>query len=66
LVITLVHCTLRADKVSTGLISNSTFSAKVVYPDTSKMMIYDPRQKSGMQIFSLFIHLFFTSINLFI
>lgn len=39
-----------ADKASTGLISNSTVSAKVVYPDTSKMTIYDPRQKSGMEI----------------
>ncbi|GMY29530.1 cleavage stimulation factor subunit 77-like [Fagus crenata] len=38
------------DKVSTGLMSNSTVSAKVVYPDTSKMVIYDPRQKSGMEI----------------
>ena len=42
------HLALCADKVSTGLMSNSTVSAKVVYPDTSKMVIYDPRQKSGM------------------
>ncbi|XP_050269290.1 cleavage stimulation factor subunit 77 isoform X1 [Quercus robur] len=38
------------DKVSTGLMSNSNVSAKVVYPDISKMVIYDPRQKSGMEI----------------
>ncbi|KAM4123431.1 hypothetical protein ACJW30_01G160000 [Castanea mollissima] len=38
------------DKVSTGLLSNSNVSAKVVYPDISKMVIYDPRQKSGMEI----------------
>ncbi|XP_030952136.1 cleavage stimulation factor subunit 77-like [Quercus lobata] len=38
------------DKVSTGLMSNSNVSAKVVYPDISKMLIYDPRQKSGMEI----------------
>lgn len=61
----LVHCTLCADKVSTGLISNSNVSAKVVYPDTSKMTIYDPRQKSGMRIFSLIIHLVFTFIKFF-
>lgn len=38
------------DKISTGLMSNSNVSAKVVYPDISKMVIYDPRQKSGMEI----------------
>ncbi|XP_075647410.1 cleavage stimulation factor subunit 77 [Castanea sativa] len=38
------------DKVSTGLMSNSNVSAKVVYPDISKMVVYDPRQKSGMEI----------------
>ncbi|GKV13355.1 hypothetical protein SLEP1_g24366 [Rubroshorea leprosula] len=27
--------------------SNSTSSAKVVYPDTSKMVVYDPRQNPG-------------------
>ena len=42
------HPALCADKVSTGLMSNSNVSAKVVYPDISKMVIYDPRQKSGM------------------
>lgn len=38
------------DKVPTGLIRNSTTSAKVVYPDTSKMAIYHPSQTSGMEI----------------
>ncbi|XP_057995120.1 cleavage stimulation factor subunit 77 isoform X1 [Hevea brasiliensis] len=33
------------DKDSTGLTSNSAVSAKVVYPDTSCMVIYEPRQK---------------------
>lgn len=42
------HPALCADKVSTGLMSNSNVPAKVVYPDISKMVIYDPRQKSGM------------------
>ncbi|KAJ7976482.1 Cleavage stimulation factor subunit 77 [Quillaja saponaria] len=32
------------DGVSSGLISNSNVSGKVVYPDTSKMVVYDPRQ----------------------
>ncbi|KAL6963886.1 Cleavage stimulation factor subunit 77 [Sarracenia purpurea var. burkii] len=35
------------DKGSSGLTINSNPSAKVVYPDTSRMVIYDPRQKSG-------------------
>ncbi|KAG5526599.1 hypothetical protein RHGRI_032766 [Rhododendron griersonianum] len=35
------------DKASSGLANNSNSSAKVVYPDTSRMVIYDPRQKSG-------------------
>ncbi|GFY89686.1 tetratricopeptide repeat (TPR)-like superfamily protein [Actinidia rufa] len=34
------------DKGSSGMITNSNPSAKVVYPDTSRMLIYDPRQKS--------------------
>lgn len=39
---------LGTDKASSGLANNSNSSAKVVYPDTSRMVIYDPRQKSGM------------------
>ncbi|XP_052191786.1 cleavage stimulation factor subunit 77 isoform X2 [Diospyros lotus] len=35
------------DKDSSGPTTNSNPSAKVVYPDTSRMVIYDPRQKSG-------------------
>ncbi|GLT27717.1 hypothetical protein SLA2020_026950 [Shorea laevis] len=35
------------EKDSTVVSSNSTSSAKVVYPDTSKMMVYDPRQNPG-------------------
>ncbi|XP_050379051.1 cleavage stimulation factor subunit 77 isoform X2 [Argentina anserina] len=38
----------RTDKGSTGLTSNSSVSAKVVYPDTNQMVIYDPRQKPGV------------------
>nr|XP_016476871.1 PREDICTED: cleavage stimulation factor subunit 77-like isoform X3 [Nicotiana tabacum] len=36
-----------ADKISSGVSSNTNPLAKVVYPDTSKMTIYDPRQMSG-------------------
>ncbi|KAM7479219.1 hypothetical protein LguiA_027432 [Lonicera macranthoides] len=36
-----------ADKGSSGLATNSITSTKVVYPDTSRMMVYDPRQKHG-------------------
>ncbi|XP_057948438.1 cleavage stimulation factor subunit 77 isoform X2 [Malania oleifera] len=35
------------DKGSSGTTPNSNPSAKVVYPDTSRMLIYDPRQKPG-------------------
>ncbi|XP_006481295.1 cleavage stimulation factor subunit 77 isoform X2 [Citrus sinensis] len=35
------------DKGPSGLTSNSTTSATVIYPDTSQMVIYDPRQKPG-------------------
>ncbi|KAI4300979.1 hypothetical protein L6164_034302 [Bauhinia variegata] len=35
------------DKASMGVTSNSAMSMKVVYPDTSKMVIYDPRQNPG-------------------
>ncbi|KAL7206663.1 hypothetical protein ACSBR2_019389 [Camellia fascicularis] len=35
------------DRGSSGLTTNSNQSAKVVYPDTSRMVIYDPRQKAG-------------------
>lgn len=38
------------DKGPTGLTSNSTTSATVIYPDTSQMVIYDPRQKPGTGI----------------
>ncbi|OVA03258.1 RNA-processing protein [Macleaya cordata] len=39
-----------AEKGSSGLPNNSKTlmsSAKVIYPDTSRMIIYDPRQKQG-------------------
>lgn len=39
------------DKGPSGLTSNSTSSAKVIYPDTSQMVIYDPRQKPGMSLY---------------
>ncbi|KAF5958976.1 hypothetical protein HYC85_000185 [Camellia sinensis] len=35
------------DRGSSGLTTNSNQSTKVVYPDTSRMVIYDPRQKAG-------------------
>lgn len=35
-----------ADK-SPGQLSNLNISSKVVYPDTSRMVVYDPRQKPG-------------------
>ncbi|XP_031283340.1 cleavage stimulation factor subunit 77 isoform X1 [Pistacia vera] len=38
------------DRGPSGLPSNSTTSAKVIYPDTSQMAIYDPRQKPGIGI----------------
>ncbi|XP_015574788.1 cleavage stimulation factor subunit 77 isoform X6 [Ricinus communis] len=38
------------DRVSTGLKSNSAVSAKVIYPDTSSMAIYEPRQKHEVGI----------------
>ncbi|XP_050228321.1 cleavage stimulation factor subunit 77 isoform X2 [Mercurialis annua] len=34
-----------ADKGNTGLKSNSAVSAKVIFPDTSRMVIYEPKQK---------------------
>lgn len=43
-----------ADKNSLG-VSVSSNSTKVVYPDTSKMVIYDPRQKFGMPFFLWFL-----------
>lgn len=33
------------DKIPAGLASNSNVSGKVIYPDTSQTVIYDPRQK---------------------
>ncbi|KAH7832984.1 hypothetical protein Vadar_002065 [Vaccinium darrowii] len=44
---TLANGAAVVDKGSSGLANNSNPSAKVVYPDTSRMVIYDPRQKSG-------------------
>lgn len=38
------------DKGPSGLTSNSTPSATVIYPDTSQMVIYDPSQKPGTGI----------------
>ncbi|XP_042375309.1 cleavage stimulation factor subunit 77-like isoform X1 [Zingiber officinale] len=41
------------DKVSAGLTTNSKSlppSSKVVYPDTSRMVIYDPRQTLGSEV----------------
>uniref|UniRef100_A0A2P2JZW6 Cleavage stimulation factor subunit 77 isoform X1 n=2 Tax=Rhizophora mucronata TaxID=61149 RepID=A0A2P2JZW6_RHIMU len=35
------------DKGSIGLTTNSSISEKLIYPDTSRMVIYDPRQKPG-------------------
>ncbi|KAF5741638.1 cleavage stimulation factor subunit 77 isoform X1 [Tripterygium wilfordii] len=35
------------DKGSSSLTSNSNVSSKVVFPDTSRMVVYDPRQKLG-------------------
>ncbi|XP_028766713.1 cleavage stimulation factor subunit 77 isoform X2 [Neltuma alba] len=35
------------DKVSTGITNISAMSTKVVYPDTSKMVIYDPTLNPG-------------------
>ncbi|KAK1370158.1 Cleavage stimulation factor subunit 3 [Heracleum sosnowskyi] len=34
-------------KASSGLATGSNQSTKVIYPDTSRMMVYDPRQKPG-------------------
>lgn len=39
------------DKIPAGLASNSNVSGKVIYPDTSQTVIYDPRQKLGTQHF---------------
>nr|XP_010327460.1 cleavage stimulation factor subunit 77 isoform X2 [Solanum lycopersicum] len=36
-----------ADKTTSGVSSNTNPPAKVVYPDTSKMTVYDPRQIPG-------------------
>ncbi|XP_044468696.1 cleavage stimulation factor subunit 77 isoform X3 [Mangifera indica] len=38
------------DRSPSSLASNSAASAKVIYPDTSQMAIYDPRQKPGIGI----------------
>ncbi|KAK4377260.1 hypothetical protein RND71_003556 [Anisodus tanguticus] len=38
---------LRLDKTSSGVSFNTNPPAKVVCPDTSKMMVYDPRQMPG-------------------
>lgn len=42
-----------AEKGSVGLTTNSKVlppSAKVVYPDTARMVIYDPRQTLGKSL----------------
>ncbi|MCD7448034.1 hypothetical protein HAX54_037348 [Datura stramonium] len=39
-----------ADKTSSGVSSNTNPPAKVVYPDTSKMTVYDPRPVPGMPL----------------
>ncbi|XP_076957543.1 cleavage stimulation factor subunit 77-like isoform X1 [Bidens hawaiensis] len=36
-----------ADKTS-GPLLNSNVSSKLIYPDTSRMVVYDPRQKPGL------------------
>lgn len=52
------------DRSPSSLASNSTASAKVIYPDTSQMAIYDPRQKPGMLIFYCSLStILFTSIT---
>ncbi|KAL1811942.1 hypothetical protein ACET3Z_022007 [Daucus carota] len=38
---------VQTDKASLGLATGSNQSTKVIYPDTSRMMVYDPRQKPG-------------------
>ncbi|KAH7557046.1 hypothetical protein JRO89_XS11G0036000 [Xanthoceras sorbifolium] len=38
------------DKGLSGLTSNSTTPGNIIYPDTSQMTIYDPRQKPGSGI----------------
>ncbi|PHT63894.1 hypothetical protein T459_32192 [Capsicum annuum] len=38
---------LSLDKTSSGVSSNTNPPAKIVYPDTSKMTVYDPRQMPG-------------------
>lgn len=38
---------LSIDKTTSGVSSNTNPPAKVVYPDTSKMTVYDPRQIPG-------------------
>lgn len=42
---------LGADKGSSELLNTKAGlpSSKVIYPDTSRMIIYDPRQTNGMQ-----------------
>ncbi|XAR59526.1 hypothetical protein NMG60_11015388 [Bertholletia excelsa] len=37
-----------ADKGSSGMTDISNMTSKIVYPDTSRMVVYDPRQKSGL------------------
>lgn len=37
--------------------STATGSAKVIYPDTTQMVIYDPRQNPGMQPYYLVIYM---------
>lgn len=42
-------CTVGADKVSAGATTTSAVSTKVVYPDTSKMAVYDPTLNPGTE-----------------
>ncbi|KAK1356916.1 Suf domain-containing protein [Heracleum sosnowskyi] len=45
--ISLSNGAAQTDKVSSGLATGSNQSTKVIYPDTSRMMVYDPKQKPG-------------------
>ncbi|KAK1358777.1 Cleavage stimulation factor subunit 3 [Heracleum sosnowskyi] len=45
--ISLSNGAAQTDKASSGVATGSNQSTKVIYPDTSRMMVYDPRQKPG-------------------
>ncbi|XP_034699332.1 cleavage stimulation factor subunit 77-like [Vitis riparia] len=38
------------EKSASGFTTNSNPATKVFYPDTSQMVVYDPRQKPSMQL----------------